>query len=237
MSKEKKATEQEQKEDTLNEIAFLLHLEGAVVNGRAVVYKLVKDVMASKKVNVTTVMFSHYCVDRRPKQFVPDLLKVSGKKDGERLSGQITNGIADAFLKTSVTLAPGVEELLSAAKKENIRVGVLSGLPKKTVADLVEKLGLTDQVVAVIPYGEEEKGFPPPDAWLRLAKAVSTRPTRCVAFVGSARACGSAMAAHTRCVVIPDEYTSFQDFGGNDFLVDQPDANLVVQLLESSVGL
>jgi len=233
VAKSKKTTKTEIKDETKDNMAILLDLEGAVVNGRAIAYKVIKQALASKKVDVTPVMFSRYCIERRPAQFVPELLKLEGKKNGNEIAAKIDAQIAEAFLGKHVSIAPGIEDLLKSARETGVRTGLLSALPKKALGEVVDKLGLAEQLGDNVSYSEDQKGYPPADAWLKLAKTLAVKVTRCVAFVGGARACATALAAHMRCVVLPDEYTEFQDFGGSDLLLDKPDAGLITELLES----
>ena len=51
-------------------------------------------------------------------------------------------------------------------------------------------------------------------------KAIGVPACRCVAVVESAVACNAALEAGLRCVVAPDEFTAYQDFGGADQVVE-----------------
>jgi len=234
VAKSKKTVRTETKDGTRDDIAILLDLEGAVLNGRAIAYGLIRDRLGSKKVDVTPVMFSRYCVERRPGRFVPELLKLGGAKDdGSGLAAKIDAELAQALLDKSAVPAPGMEDLLTSAWGKGVRTGLLSRLPNPAMDQVVNKLGMNEKLKGAVSYSDDEKGYPPADAWLKLAKTVAVKPSRCVAFVGSSRACSTALAAHMRCVILPDEFTAFQDFGGADLLLDKPDAGLVDRLIES----
>jgi beta-phosphoglucomutase-like phosphatase (HAD superfamily) len=51
-------------------------------------------------------------------------------------------------------------------------------------------------------------------------KAIGVPARRCVTVVESAVACNAALEAGLRCVVVPNEFTAYQDFGGADQVVE-----------------
>ena len=79
---------------------------------------------------------------------------------------------------------------------------------------------LDEKGVDLYAYGCRDAVFPRADTWLKVAKAMSKSPRQCVAVVSSKAACKSALSSGIRCIVVPDSFTTFQDFGGADGVYD-----------------
>lgn len=209
--------------------AILLELENVAVKGRQIVYDVLKSVLADKGIDLTSMAFSRYCLYPSVKYFLPALLAAEEKKrlSKDKLLAEITQGITLSLTDDSVKLEAGLADVLKIAKEKKVLVGVLSGLGEKTARQLLAKLGLTDMGVHLLPYSCEDKNFPSADAWLKLAKIMSVLPALCLVIATSATACKAALSAGMRCVVVPDRFTTFQDFGGADHIAEDLDKTTV----------
>ena len=96
---------------------------------------------------------------------------------------------------------------------------------------MIGKLGLGDDVTPR-SCAVNGRDFPTADAWLKIAKQLGTKPQLCIVLASRSTACKAALSAGMRCIVIPDQYTSFQDFGGADFVVDEAEPSVVETVLE-----
>ena len=100
----------------------------------------------------------------------------------------------------------------------------------------MQKCGFDEAGVELLAFACDEGNSRNINMWRKLADAVSVRPTMCVVITTSAESCGEALAAGMRCIVVPDKFTSFQDFGGADLIADSIDdatRREVFSLLES----
>ena len=59
---------------------------------------------------------------------------------------------------------------------------------------------------------------------MALSKALGVMARRCVALVDGGASCSAAMETGMHVVVIPNEYTAFQDYGGADIVADEDQA-------------
>jgi beta-phosphoglucomutase-like phosphatase (HAD superfamily) len=77
------------------------------------------------------------------------------------------------------------------------------------------------------------KVFPSADIWLKTAKAMNIKSRRCLAVGGNMAACKSAMSADLRCLAVPDDFTSFQDYSGADLVLENPDEMSAKDILDT----
>ncbi|MBT8045572.1 MAG: hypothetical protein KJN67_00270, partial [Pontiella sp.] len=95
--------------------------------------------------------------------------------------------------------------------------------------------GLDALGVELIVPDEVKESFPRADDWLKILKQCDKEHATLVAVVSSQIACKGALTAGAACIVVPDEYTVFQDFSGAKMVLDsladeKPDAILDLTL-------
>ena len=104
-------------------------------------------------------------------------------------------------------------------------------MEQSLVDKLFINLELDKSDIDVIIPSEINDIFPKADDWLKMLKQANIEDKTIVAIVSSQLACKGALTAGASCVVVPDEYTEFQDFSGSMFILDnlsseKPDAIL-----------
>jgi putative hydrolase of the HAD superfamily len=214
--------------------AVLFELENFSIKGRQLVFDLLKKILSEKDIELTLNMFSRYCLHPSVKHFLPMMLKMDGKaKVSEaKLISEVTEAITHSFTGNTLKLESGVARLLKAMEEEKAVVAVLSSLDDETARLLSAKLGLIDRGVTLLSYASQEKSFPSADAWLKLAKRISIAPACCVVVATSSVSCKAALSAGMRCVVVPDKFTAFQDFGGADNVFDDFGDEAIKHIIE-----
>jgi beta-phosphoglucomutase-like phosphatase (HAD superfamily) len=202
--------------------AVLFELENQAVQGRQVVYDTLKALLSSKSIPFTPAMFSRHVLDSPVAEYVPALLKEQGKTrlSEEKLEAEIAEKVAAALTGDKLKLDPALKTLLDACLERGMKLGALSRLDAKSAIRLATQLGLQDMGVHVVSCADEDGGIPSIDAWLNLAKQVSVPPRLCLACATSALSLRAALAARMRPIAVPDSFSSFQDFGGADYVVD-----------------
>jgi beta-phosphoglucomutase-like phosphatase (HAD superfamily) len=95
----------------------------------------------------------------------------------------------------------------------------------------MDKLGLDEKGTVVLSNGSQDKHLPSSDSWLKLAKSMKVPASCCVVIASSSRACKAALSAGMRCVALPDKFTSFQDFGGADFVLESLDGDVAGRII------
>ena len=214
--------------------AVLFELENFAVKGRQVVHDVLKKAFADKDIDLTLEMFSKYCTHPSAKHFLPMMLKANSKAklSEAKLLPEITEKITAVFTGNSLKMDPGLSRLIKAIEGEGIVLAALSCLADETARQVAARIGLVDSGVTLVSYASHEKNFPSADAWLKLAKKISVVPSLCVVIATSSVSCKAALSAGMRCIVVPDKYTAFQDFGGADVVTDDFDDNAIKHILE-----
>ena len=201
--------------------AILFELENVAVKGRQIIYDVLKSVLAAKGVEMGRLMFSRYCICLPVKHFFSDLLASAGKTrlSADKLLAEITEGIKLSLTDGSLKLDSALVKVLKAAAGRNVHAGALSCLDGETSQQLMTKLGLADMGVRLHSSSCRDNNCSGADTWLKLAKHVSIPSSRCLVLATSSSSCKAALSAGMRCIVIPDTFTSFQDFGGADYVL------------------
>lgn len=239
MVKKKSEVENAAEQKNAPNRAVLFEMENLAIKGRQLAFDVLKKSLAEKDITLTLNMFSRYCSQPSVKQFLPLMLKseTKAKVSEAKLISEISEAINNAFVSGSFKLDSGVTKLLKAASEQNVVVAALSSLNDETARQLAAKLELIDRGVTLLSYSSQEKNFPSADAWLKLAKRISVAPACCVVIATSSVSCKAALSAGMRSVVVPDQYTAFQDLGGADFVFDDFDEraiDLTLNLLKIS---
>ncbi|MFC1497820.1 hypothetical protein ACFLS1_05000 [Verrucomicrobiota bacterium] len=214
--------------------AILFELENIAVNGRQIIYDVLKSVLDGKSIELTPAVFSRYCLRPSVNDYLPDLLasKKKSQLSENKLIAEISSGIKLSFTDSAVKVEKKLGKILKLASQQNILMGALSGLDEEVARQMADNLGLTNKGVCLLSCPSGDKNYPAADTWLKLAKEMSVLPTLCVALVTNSISCKAALSAGMQCVVIPDKFTSHQDFGGSDYVIDQFDDNTVDKIFE-----
>ena len=202
-------------------MGIVLELERLAFPGRRFMYEAMERVLKDKDITLTPVLFSRFGLCPALNKSLEGLLAAVGKKklSADKLAAEIQEQYLRSVKKSTVHLDPVIATLLADVAKAKVRAGAISFLPADVAQELVDRFGLKDAITLHV-MAANAKGYLTPDGWLKLAKAMSLLPHRCVALATSAVAFKSALVAGMRCVVVPDVYTCHQDFGGADLVVE-----------------
>ncbi len=207
--------------------ALLFELEGVAIEARKAEFEVLQSLLREHKVDVTAHHFSKHCLNTSPRHYLPDLLELLGarKISANKLAEEIDSGMALYFSSSEAVLRSTLQAVLAAAAERDMPLAMLTAIKPSTAESLMKQLGLDQWNVQLFDFERQDRVFPRADSWLKMAKSLSRTPRQCLALAGSMVSSKSALSAGMRCVVIPDEFTLFQDFGGADVVVDS-DAEL-----------
>lgn len=201
--------------------AILLELDTVALAGRSLLFDIVKKRLSDEDVTLNDKLFIRYCVDVAPNAFVKDLIASSGKT--KISDSKVTESVQQAFrVKLAAeagSIPAGLRKILDHARSRQHEVGILTTLDAESVAPAAEALGITDASKCVLSFNGDSHPTPTAHEWLRLTKQMAIRPNACLAIVSSMRSCKAALAAGIRSIVMCDRFTTFQDFGGADYVV------------------
>lgn len=215
-----KKAEASEKQERRPPVALLLELESVVVGGRRLLYQIVKEELEDKNFKLSAAVFSRCGVGKPIKSLVTALAALGDKSKAqpEKAAERVAKRYRDALLDASTKPNSHAAALLQRAAAAQVSLGVLTGLDKAAAEGWLSARGLP--AAQVMTCGTGPRAYPTVDAWMKMSKTLRARPAACVAMASSAMACKEALAAGMHCIAIPDEFTSFQDFGGVDFVTD-----------------
>lgn len=202
-------------------LGVLFQLEDIAVNGRKMAFDALKDLLHDHKMELTATLFSRYCLHSGPQSYLPELLEALGarKVSVDKLAGEMNEKVA-AQLSSGTRMNAGLEKILQGARERNMAAAAITTLPEATAQSAMAKAGLEALGVRLFAYPDAEKTVPGATAWLKTAKALALKPHHCAVLAGNMAVCKAALSADMRCVAIPDEFTSFQDYGGAFLLLE-----------------
>lgn len=202
--------------------AVVFQLEDIAVIGRKIAYEVLKKALGEQKIDLSIPVFSRYCLNSTPQTYIPAMMEPLGirKISAEKLVDHVVSAIAEQASASSIKLNPGLSKILQLAHERNFVIGVISTWTEEVCQALLAKLGLSDLGARLFSFKDVNKVFPSADIWLKTAKAIGIKPRRCLVVGANMAACKSAMSADLRCVAVPDEFTSFQDYSGADLILE-----------------
>ncbi len=216
--------------------ALIFELEYVAAKTRAVEFASLQSAAKTKGVELTPVLFSRSLMSPIHRAAVTDVLKRAGKKTDaiEKAVAEVDKTVAN-YCENEAELDKGLAKLIKATKARGIPVVTFTALPQDVANKLMTRLGLDKLGVELIIPDEVKESFPRADDWLKMLKQCNKEHSTLVAVVSSQIACKGALTAGAACIVVPDEYTAFQDFSGAklvlESLTDQkPDAMLDLTL-------
>jgi len=201
--------------------ALIIELEYVAAKKRQVEFESIKSAVSTKGVELTPVMFSRSGMPPLQRAAITNILKQAGKKADaiEKAVNEVTKAVAD-YCENKAELDKGLEKLIKATQARDIPVLAFTALPEDVARKLMDKLGLTDLGVELIIPDEVRESFPRADSWLKMLKKCNKEEATLVAVVSSQTACKGALTAGAACIVVPDEYTAYQDFSGAKMVLD-----------------
>lgn len=200
---------------------IVFELEKMAILGQRLLFEVCQKVLKDKQVALTPVLWSRFGLAANLEQGLGRFLATLDKKSlaADKLAGVIREGFYRELAKPAVKLNGALNSLLTEAAKLNIKIGALSFLPDEKAQALLVHLGLQERVKLRV-VKKDAINVPTPDCWLMTCKAINVPARRCVAVVESAVASNAALEASLHCVVVPDEFTAYQDFGGADQVLE-----------------
>lgn len=200
---------------------LLVEVEATAVPSRAEAYAAAAAALKKDRIELTLPQFLHHGLHTTPTRMVEDLARGLKLKEAvaEKLRKAMDAALAEHFSKTT-TMSPGLDKLLAACAATGAKVAFISWQEHEAAQALATRLGLTRWSPEVLSFADVHHEFPGPDTYLKGLKHIGATPHRSVALVSCQASSHAALAAGMRCAVVPDEYTSFQDFGGADWIAE-----------------
>lgn len=210
---------------------LVFELEGAAVNGRAKLYDVLQDAFKDAGLSLTKFQFARYCLHGA----VPDII---AKVVAELGQGKIKDGAEEALFNDfsasfgkNVQVHPIFSAVLAEAASRGMAMHAVTILPEDSAKQALEAAGLAKHNVEVHAFPASERHFPRVDCWMKVVRVAAKSPRSCIAVIGCRDSGKSALSSGLRCVVVPDSFTAYQDFGGTDAVLENTEDYPVKDLL------
>lgn len=109
------------------------------------------------------------------------------------------------LVETELETQPGAEEILQDIQGRGVPSAIASNSPRYYVEEVLQISGLQSYFQAVVACDMVLNPKPAPDVYRLAARMINLSPERCLAVEDSLIGTQAAVAAGTRCVVIPNE--------------------------------
>lgn len=135
------------------------------------------------------------------------LEKITGKTyDWDAINAQRQVELETELLEAG--LLPGVREIISLAKQENLPIGVASSSSRRWVQGWLERLGIFSDFNATVCRTDGYVVKPAPDLFLAAARLLDVAPEHCLVFEDSRNGVAAAHAAGMRVAAVPNRVTA-----------------------------
>lgn len=118
-------------------------------------------------------------------------------------------------------LMDGAVEVLDRLRGAGMRLGLVTGSPKRQIVGTLTAHGLDGVFSSLVTLDDVENGKPAPDCYLKSMAELDEPPGVCVAIEDSANGVASAKNAGLFCVAIRNECSMMQDLSRADRVVDR----------------
>jgi beta-phosphoglucomutase len=104
--------------------------------------------------------------------------------------------------RSKITLLPGLEPLLAAAKSAGLKTAIVTAAPRMNVDFAYESLELSRFFDTVVHADEVTRGKPDPEGYLIAAQRLKVEPHKCLVFEDAPVGIRAAHAAHMDAYVL-----------------------------------
>ncbi len=155
--------------------------------------------------------------------------------DAEAVHASKSALFQQALSRGRVQARPGVVETITAAKRQGLKLALVTTTSEENVAALLG--ALSDQIEAgdfdlVVDSGDVSTPKPDPAAYSYAMAQLGVEPGDCVAIEDNVGGVEAAVAAGLTCVAFPNVNTAAHDFARADVRVDELDAAELIRLSE-----
>ena len=200
--------------------ALIFEFDHLVANIREASYEVLQSIFDD--VDLTPVHYSRFCLSEGPHKTI-DLLQTGlGVKKGQpkKVSEELVSGIKMHLESGNVQVSDDLRNVVVQARERNMKVLGLTALPAQARDALADRLDLQGLGIELVPFGTDLEPAPRADSWLKLTKEQEIKGPNCISLTTSMQAAKSSLTAGVPSVAVPDRFTSFQDFGGCQAVVD-----------------
>jgi HAD superfamily hydrolase (TIGR01509 family) len=120
------------------------------------------------------------------------------------------------FKEEQINLMPYAEEAINFVKERNYKMALCSGGPREEIELKLERTNLLHYFDIIVSNNEVKRSKPFPDIYLYAFKEIGLDPEECLTLEDTQYGLQSAKDAGSSCFVIPNKFSSSQDFSRAD---------------------
>jgi hypothetical protein len=213
---------------------IVFELENVAVGARQMVYDVAENVLADKDVELSKALFARYYRDGNIQDLVHNVLEQTGKTrlSEDKLVQDIDEAVRLSLTDTGLKLSDGLSRLFEKAEGRGVAFGALGIFGQEVADKLVGNLGLDNTTIKVVGSESGPRPAMPSESWEELVDGMGVKAPLSMAVTTGAPGHRSSLAAGLQTVVVYDEFTSFNDFGGADIITPELDDNTIDSALE-----
>lgn len=112
--------------------------------------------------------------------------------------------MSEELSRTGLELKPGIKELLTYLKENDIPAAVATATDYERTKDYLTKVGIFDRFDKIVCATMVKSGKPEPDIYIYAAQQLGLEPSECMALEDSPNGVRSASSAGCVTVMVPD---------------------------------
>jgi len=200
--------------------AAIFDFDGVILDTESAGFETLRRIFAAHGASYTLADYLHVVGTHNT---TPALLHLLEERSGQRLAPAAFEAARQAHetvLNANLTVLPGVLDLLDAARRTGLKLGVASSSSHNWVDGLLQRHGLFARFDAVVCRGDAPRAKPEPDLYLEALRRLGVAADEAVAFEDSYNGSLAAKRAGLWCVAVRNAITRSQDFAHCDCIVD-----------------
>ncbi len=199
--------------------AVIFDMDGVVVKTGSIHHIGEKTVLKEIGINLTLQEIETYA-GVAAEVYFKDILKKRNKSANIKELVEKKYKIVYDILEDGIPVIPGALELIRSLKKNNIKVALASGSPRKFVDFIVSKLNLKEVFDATISLNEITNSKPDPEIFLLAAKKMNMGPKDSLVIEDAHFGVLAAKKAGMKCIGFINKDSGDQDLSKADLIVD-----------------
>lgn len=211
--------------------AVIFDFDGTIIDTESLWFQIYKEVLADEhKIELTLEEFAQ-CIGTKD-DVLYDFINTQTTNPVNRVDIETKVKEKVNLLKETLILRDGVYNLINEAKRLGLKVGIASSSNRSWIDEFLTKFNL-HQFFDVIKTSEDvENVKPDPALYIKAVESLGIKPNEALAIEDSVNGSLAAVQAGLKCLVIPNQVTSFLAFPKEVSLYDDFSLLKIESLLE-----
>lgn len=199
--------------------AVIFDFDGTIIDTESLWFQMYKEVLADEyKIDLTLEEFAK-CIGTKD-DVLYEFINTQATNPVNRVEIETKVKNKVQMLKETLILREGVYDLIQEVKGLGLKIGIASSSSRSWIDEFLTKFNL-HQFFDVIKTSEHvENVKPDPALYIKAIENLGVRPNEAIAIEDSVNGSLAAVKAGLKCIVIPNQVTSFLAFPEEVVLYD-----------------